>query len=281
MKFFWMLPLPMSKMSRERVCLGLIRTAWETAFFFSPWIRRSKAPSYDEEWETMRKKLEELDVEVAAGKAEPRPLMVLGNHSSFLDVPVSATCLPAWAFLRSRTYMGAFLFGVPLISTVCKSVGHFPVYFASKEDGVFKVEHDKMEKVEKEVDQFVAKGGWMAFFPEGQVNKTPDEILPFRYGGMKKALVKDAPLIMFVAYGNPKICPANAMIGGKPGRIRYGAKVVAPDGCKALCKKWRDEGLAEDERALPDEEIMAKRLRKEMQDLYNSLKADVEGSGKI
>jgi len=33
--------------------------------------------------------------------------------------------------------MGSFLFKLPLFSTICKVLGHFPVYFLKAEDGKF------------------------------------------------------------------------------------------------------------------------------------------------
>jgi 1-acyl-sn-glycerol-3-phosphate acyltransferase len=51
---------------------------------------------------------------------------------------------------------------------------------------------------------------WASFFPEGQLNSTPSEIMPFRYGGMKTALAVDARLFQLVTSGCPDVWPKTA-----------------------------------------------------------------------
>merc|ERR1712232_798148 len=143
-----------------------------------------------------------------------------------------------------RTYMKNDLFNLPLLGTICRCLGHFPVYFASAEDGKFTLDVNKMESVEKDVDTHLSTGGWLSFFPEGQLNKSPDKLLTLRYGGFKRALEFDAKLTSFVAHGNPKIWPAKAAVGGFPGRVYYSTKVLAPNGTRALAAELRKKAEA-------------------------------------
>eukprot|EP00928_Gymnodinium_smaydae_P048618 TRINITY_DN32517_c0_g1_i1.p1 TRINITY_DN32517_c0_g1~~TRINITY_DN32517_c0_g1_i1.p1 ORF type:complete len:310 (+),score=65.68 TRINITY_DN32517_c0_g1_i1:89-1018(+) len=276
MKFLYLLPL--SKKSKEYYSLAIITIFWRFTFSITPWIRIRTDKSSQECWKTLRAKVDESDAKVAAGTEKFQPVIVFANHTSFLDVPLSLCLMPSWLIWRARTYMGNFLFKIPILSTICHSVGHFPVYFSSSELGVFKVDNERMAAVEKAVDKHMEDGGFMTYFPEGQVNKkTPDTILDFRYGGMKKALECNARIAFVVMYGNPKVWPANAQVSGRSGVIRWAADVVAADGCQAYVKKLREAGLPEDERELPDHAIMAKYMRNHMQKIYDKLKAEATG----
>lgn len=189
--------------------------------------------------------------------------------------------LPFWLYMRCRTYIAGFLWTMPVFGTIVRSINHFPVYFTSKEEGKFKVDPEKMKSVEERADKFFDKGGCLAFFPEGAVNKkNPDRLTPFRYGGIKRALDRDARIAIVVFYGNPQVWPANKQIAGYPARIKYGARVLAPDGAQAYVKRLREAGEAEDERELPDHAFLAKRLEVTIQEIYDGYKADMEGTRK-
>merc|ERR1719502_908528 len=141
--------------------------------------------------------------------------------------------------------MKAALFKMPLLGTVCKCVGHFPVYFTSDEDGVFKVDPERMKAVEENVDKHLHNGGWLCFFPEGCVNKNPDKLLPLRHGSFKRAIEFDAKLASFVAHGNWTVWPVKASVGGLPGSVRYSTKVLAPNGAKAMAAELRKKAEEE------------------------------------
>lgn len=219
----------------------------------------------------MMANLTEANAKAAKGEGEYRPLFVLGNHTSFFDTVLAGARFPASVLWRCRTYMDKALFKLPILSTVCNSIGHFPVYFISAEDGKFTVDKEKTAKVDLDVDAHIKAGGWLCFFPEGQMNKEPDTILPFRYGGMKRALEFDARLQFFVSAGNTTVWPKKALIGGLPGRVRYSSKAVAPLGAKALLAELRSKCTPEQEQ-MKDEELLGTYLRDEMQKEYDLLK---------
>lgn len=269
--------LPMSKKSKEEWALRITRLFWMMSFRQCPWIRITKDPSGWEDWDALRQKMQLVDAEVAAGRANPRPVFVLSNHTSFLDVPLMVSFMPYWAYVRSRAYMSDHLLKIPVLSTICRCIGHFVVYFASAAEGAFKLDTQKMEVVEKQVDAFMDDGGYMAIYPEGQINKNPDTIMPLRYGGIKRALERDAAITLLVFYGNTKVWPRKALISGRPGHIRYGTRVVSPDGCRAYVKALREAGLPEEERELPDHALLAKRLQASLQEMYDRYRAEVTG----
>lgn len=261
---------PTSQKTKEGWCLMLVQCGWRLALFFSPWVRILSHDSYAQEWDVILKKMAEFDAEdIKEGKTR-RPLFILANHVCFFDTVLAVVLFPRQVMWRCRTYMADHLFKLPVLSTICKSVGHFPVHFSSAEDGVFKVDAKKMEEVEKRVDKHLATGGWLCFFPEGQMNKTPDTILPFRFGGMKKALAFDARIVHLVWRGNETVWPRKEQVGGFPGRVEYTLEVVAPNGCKAFVQEAR-KTASKEEAELEDHALLAKRLQEKMQKKYDSL----------
>lgn len=267
--------LPLAKQAREGMSLMLIQAAWRIALFWAPWMRCAPLDdSTAKEWVSIQSKMAEVDAESIAKSAPYKPLMILGNHMSFFDTILSVTALPSNVLWRCRTYMDHSLFELPILSTLCRSVGHFPVYFTSTEDGKFSVDKEKNETVDKTVNAHLASGGWLCFFPEGQMNKEPDTILPFRFGGMRKAIDCDARLMSFVSCGNTKVWPKKAKIGGLPGQVKYSVKQIAPDGVKAYLNALRSQpNLSTEDKALEDHALLAKYAQILMQQQYNELKA--------
>eukprot|EP00441_Pelagodinium_beii_P006126 CAMPEP_0197689494 /NCGR_PEP_ID=MMETSP1338-20131121/106943_1 /TAXON_ID=43686 ORGANISM="Pelagodinium beii, Strain RCC1491" /NCGR_SAMPLE_ID=MMETSP1338 /ASSEMBLY_ACC=CAM_ASM_000754 /LENGTH=290 /DNA_ID=CAMNT_0043271835 /DNA_START=1 /DNA_END=873 /DNA_ORIENTATION=+ len=267
--------LPLETKRYQGWCLAMIRAAWGLAAFCAPWMSCSSDPSTADEWVAIEAKMAEVDARAAAGKEPYRPLMILGNHTSFFDTLLSVTAMPLSVLWRCRTYMDAGLFKMPILSTICLSIGHFPVYFMTSEEGKFTVDKEKNEIVDKRVNEHLHSGGWLCFFPEGQVNKEPDKLMAFRFGGMKKALEFDARLVAFVSVGNAKVWPKKAKIGGLPGRVRYSMKPLAPDGAKAFVQQLRKSDLSEEDKQMEDHVLLAKHLQIRMQTQYDSLKAEL------
>lgn len=266
---------PVAKATKEGMCLTLVQFVWRLTIFVSPWIR-TQMTGDTEQWSEIVKTLQDMN----NTEDKKRPLFLLSNHTSFFDTIFSVTVMPSSVLWKMRTYMKSDLFNLPLLGTVCHCVGHFPVFFASDEDGVFKVDETKMESVNVGVDKHLTNGGWLCFFPEGQVNKTPDTILPLRYGGFKKACDFDAKLVSLIVCGNPTIWPRTAPVGGFPGKITYSVKTVAPNGAKALAAELRKKASAAD-KDRPDNELLAEAVQVMMQSQYDILKVAREGKGSI
>lgn len=270
--------LPLSKRRKQHVALLLTQAAWRIAILFAPWMRCVGSAQNDEEWKLIQKSMAASDAEAAASKTDPKPLFVLGNHTSFFDTLLFTKVVPATMLMRLRTYMDNHLFKLPILATVCRSCGQFPVHFKSTAEGVFKVDQEKAAEVDKLVNEHLKDGGWLCFFPEGSMNKTPDTLLPFRYGGMKKAIEYDARFLSFVAVGNPDVWPKKAQIGGLPGSVKYGVKCLAPNGVRALLAELRgSKDLSAEDRALEDPALLAKFAQEAMQKQYNDLKASMTG----
>lgn len=266
--FAWCIGL-VTKQHKEGFCLRLAQACWRIAFFFSPWIQLR--PASDSDFRTV---CNEISNDMGTDTI-PRPLMVLGNHSSFFDVVLFTITMPARMMCRFRTYMDSHLFKTPVLASFCKSIGHFPVPFMSDSDGNFKVNKKQMEVVEQQVNEYLRTGGWLCFYPEGQTNKNPDTLLPFRFGGMKKALELDTRVAFFVSAGTTNVWPRKNLIGGFPGRVIYSMLNVAPQGVRAYVTALRKEGLPDEERTLPDEQLIALHFRRIMQAEYDKLKTQI------
>mmetsp|Transcript_63510 Transcript_63510/g.138323 ORF Transcript_63510/g.138323 Transcript_63510/m.138323 type:complete len:307 (+) Transcript_63510:57-977(+) len=269
--------LPMSKRKKQGCSLLLTQFAWRCAFLFSPWIQRTCIGN-DDDWREIMDLMEECDAKVEKDGGVYKPLFILSNHTSFIDTVLFVAAVPSRVLWRCRTYMASHLYNLPILATLCRCIGHFPVYFKSDAEGVFQVDKTRMEAVEKTVDEHLVGGGWLCFFPEGQMNKTPDVLMPFRYGGIKKAIDMDARMMMFVTCGNTSVWPRKETLGGFPGSVRYTMRLLARDGAKALVAELRARDKPE-EKDLADAELLARYSRDEMQSVYDGLKMGLELSG--
>ena len=72
------------------------------------------------------------------------------------------------------------LLKMPVLGGLIEKMGHFVVPFKGSKDGDFSVDKKLMAKVEEKVDEFLRSGGFLVFFPEGQLNKNPVRCLSLR-----------------------------------------------------------------------------------------------------
>lgn len=260
----------LKKSYREGLPLMVVQFAWRVSLWLSPWIWITAAPRVAAQWKQFSQDMLKDDSKPVAFR---QPAFVISNHTSFLDTILTVCVMPASVAWRTRTYMGAHLFQMPILSTICKALGHFPVYFTGSKYGEFSVDRAKMDEVQRRVDAHLEHGGVLAFFPEGQMNKTPDSLCDFRYGGFKKALSADARVWAIVEYGNQTCWPIKAPLGGFPTTGCYDLQPLAPQGCRGLVAKLRKEIGKEENASMSDEQILALHCREEMQKMYDNLKA--------
>lgn len=184
--------------TRGGVALVATQLAYRMTLFLSPWVWVTAEPGNDEIWAEIQKQLDSDD---------PRPVFLLGNHTSFMDtlltvgarrlvlsvclcstiagaaesskLPLSlpAAKMPARIVYRARTYMAQYLLDMPILGTVIRAMGHFEVPFQGKKDGDFSVDREKMAQIQLRVDEHIHSGGVLCFFPEGQLNTNPSEIM--------------------------------------------------------------------------------------------------------
>lgn len=256
-KVLLMLPVPENR--RCGMALVVSQAAFGLALLLSPWAWITGEDNLGQMFAAIQTQLDNDDV---------RPVFVLGNHTSFLDTVLAVAKMPMRCIYRSRTYMASYLLDLPLLGTVIRAMGHFEVTFKGTKDGDFSVDREKMAQTQVRVDAFIASGGMLCFFPEGQLNPKPEEVMPFRYGGIKVALQNDAILYQFVTTGCSVVWPRKAQVGGFPGSIRYGMRAIAPKGTKALLAELREKG-ADAEKA--DVAVLCEYLQGEMQSHVDEL----------
>ena len=73
--------------------------------------------------------------------------------------------------------MADYLLNMPILGACIQAMGHFPVAFKGKADGDFTVDREKMAQTQLRVDNHIQSGGILCFFPEGQLNTNPAEIM--------------------------------------------------------------------------------------------------------
>lgn len=202
--------------------------------------------------------------------ASGRPIMLIGNHVSFLDTLFVSSRMPMKASFRMKTYMKEALLKLPVLGALSRNCGHFVVPYVK--DDSFSVNHDKMDLVDDEVGAWVSAGGWQCFFPEGQLNKTPDQMQSIRHGGMKRAIKYDAIIISMVYHGHETVWPIKAAVGGFPGKVQWSLKEMAPEGTKAFMKKLMEDGRPSSDKS--DYEVLAEYVQKFFQSQYDELKSD-------
>jgi len=266
----------MSKKTRQGACLVFLQHAWYFCLVVSPWVRMRATPAVAPQWAAF---VRDHEANNKKAKEEQKPAFILSNHSSFLDTIIAVAVVPPQVVWYTRTYLSSHLFNLPLLSTICKALGHFPVHFTASEYGKFTVDREKMDQVQVGVDAHLKDEGILAFFPEGQMNKTPDTLCDFRYGGFKKALDVDARLWTMTTYGCPQAWPAKAQMGGFPVNGAYDVRAFAPQGCKKKVVELRKAHPGET-KDLEDEMVLALYARLDMQGYYDSLKASCTGNGK-
>jgi len=185
---------------------------------------------------------------------------------------------------------------LPILGALSRNCGHFLVPYTK--DDSFAVHREKMDRVDEEVDAHVADGGWLCFFPEGQLNKNPDKIQDIRHGGMKRAIKFDAIIVSLCYHGNENAWPLKAALGGFSCKVQWSLKEVAPDGAKAFVEKLvakafaeklvdisdDDDGDAEPaqkkRKEQPDYEVLADSVAEFLQSHYDELKAESSGHEK-
>lgn len=250
--------LPLS--TRQELSLIVAKLSFGLPIHLSPWIQLRGSNTASRALNQLAK----IFVAREPGK-QHRPIFLLGNHSSFFDTMLVVYLLPWRALIKTRTYMKADLLKIPLLSTICKGCGHFPVYFTSSDGDKFSVDKAKMAETQSAVQQHIDSGGLLAFFPEGRMNPNPSQLDPFRYGSFTTALNCDSEIWFMVTTGAEVTWPMKAQIGGLPARVGYDVACYTRS-AKAKVEELRKKSTSKD---IPDEKLLAEDCRTQMQLIYN------------
>ena len=175
----------------------------------------------------------------------PSKAFILINHTSWLDAMIYTSLVPLKTIPQMRTLLKHTLLSLPIGGAVFRLAGHFPVYYKKDAEGSWEIDRERQEPVINDVMTFMeGSNGYLSFFPEGVVNKSPDQLLPFRRGSFQWPIDMDLPIYGFLAVNNEVSWPLNGMPGA-PADIKVDLFEVSKNAL-SLDKKYHDKAaLAE------------------------------------
>lgn len=133
--------------------------------------------------------------------------VVVCNHNSFMDIPVSSPWIPA----ANKTLAKIEIAKVPLFGTIYKL-------------GTILVDRND-EKSRKEsfasMRQSLQQGLHLCLYPEGTRNKSGKGLQPFQDGAFVVAIREQAPIMPALIFNTAKILPANQSFFAWPSAIPF------------------------------------------------------------
>ena len=140
------------------------------------------------------------------------PAIVICNHNSLIDVPVSTPFLPR----ANKTIAKKSFVYVPIFGWIYQFGS---VIVDRKNDQSRRTSFEDMKRV-------LDSGLDMLIYPEGTRNKTSEPLKSFYDGAFKLAVDTQKPIIPVVLLNTKKILPAYPIMCFKPGKIQM--DILAP-----------------------------------------------------
>lgn len=172
-----------------------------------------------------------------------RPVMLLINHTSLFDFSALCLLVPWDLLVDARVVVSSKLLKIPLFGSVSKHGEAIPVFFKAHEDGVpsamqnqadFSVARERAHETTDAMAAHLARGGTLALFPEGNINRAPSKLLPFRRGAFQLAHQHDVELWGLALDGCDTVWPVDEAVGGAPADVTGRLFAIAPEGARAL-----------------------------------------------
>jgi 1-acyl-sn-glycerol-3-phosphate acyltransferase len=133
--------------------------------------------------------------------------VVVINHNSFVDIPVSSPWIPG----PNKTLAKVEMARIPIFGVIYKA-GSVLVNR--------KNEASRRESIAK-MQQTMDLGLHLCLYPEGTRNKTAQPIQPFFDGAFTTAIRAQKPIIPGVIFNTGKILPHNKKLWARPMPIRF------------------------------------------------------------
>ena len=140
------------------------------------------------------------------------PAIVICNHNSLIDVPVSTPFLPR----ANKTIAKKSFIYVPIFGWVYQFGS---VIVDRKDNQSRRASFEEMKRV-------LGKGLDMLIYPEGTRNKTSAPLKSFYDGAFKLAIDTQKPIVPVVLLNTKKILPAYPTMCFRPGKIQM--DILAP-----------------------------------------------------
>jgi 1-acyl-sn-glycerol-3-phosphate acyltransferase len=131
--------------------------------------------------------------------------IVLCNHNSFMDVPITTPAIPG----GNKTIAKIELSRIPLFGLLYKTGS---VLVDRKNEASRKESFNKMKEV-------LGMGLHMCLYPEGTRNKTSQPLRPFHNGAFRLALDTKKSLIPALIFNTRKVLPANKTFYAMPHKV--------------------------------------------------------------
>lgn len=128
--------------------------------------------------------------------------IVLCNHNSFMDVPVSSPAIPG----GNKTIAKIEISRVPLFGLLYKTGS---VLVDRKNENSRKESYGKMKAI-------LAMGLHMCIYPEGTRNKSNEPLKPFQSGAFRLALETGKRIVPALIFNTRKVLPADKVFYAMP-----------------------------------------------------------------
>lgn len=138
---------------------------------------------------------------------EGKTYVVVCNHNTFLDVPVSSPWIPG----ANKTLAKVEISKVPLFGKIYKT-------------GSILVDRDDEQSRKQSfvsMRQTLQMGVHLCLYPEGTRNKTDDDMLPFADGAFVVAIREQVPIMPALIFNTAKVLPHNKKFWASPSPIPF------------------------------------------------------------
>jgi len=194
---------------RRWIVFKMVAMGWRFVFCVACWIRIRK-----EGFQCARKMM----------GASGRPVVLVGNHLSFLDTMLVLVSVPPHLLADMKVFAAGRLKRMPVLGTLLRAMGHLLVPFKTDtQTGGWEVDKEVMARRQLQLEEHIRQGGIAAWFPEGKLNdQNPLEVLQFRAGGFSLPAKLDVEIWCLAFVGNQDCWPRQAAFGGAPATIDIG-----------------------------------------------------------
>ena len=147
-----------------------------------------------------------LKIEGKENFKKGQPYIVVCNHNSFMDIPISSPGIPG----GNKTIAKIELSRIPLFGMIYKRGS---VLVDRKSEQSRKKSYLLMKQV-------LEQGLHMCIYPEGTRNKTKDPLKSFKDGAFRLAIETGTPIMPAVIIGTKEMLPSHIPFYFRPGKIK-------------------------------------------------------------
>lgn len=133
-----------------------------------------------------------------------RPLIFMGNHQSYFDVPVMFRAIP----IQFNWLAKEELFRIPLFGHSLRAAGYIPINRGNGREAL---------KSLNQAATLIHSGKSVAIFPEGTFGE--NKLLPFKRGGFVLASHAKVPIVPFSISGAAAVNPGDRFLYLNPGPV--------------------------------------------------------------